>query len=136
MYCAVHNYWVTKSVWRMPLKKGNIMNNKEYGVDFDNIIIFLTLTISFPPLIKNIDALEHHCLIYWVIWFGFMKVLPGVFVYLNGYWFNCLVNKSKWWLFTLLKGQIVFLFQVFVFLKTYLPIRLAEQTPFTYANIC
>lgn len=31
------------------------MNNKEYNVDVDNIIIPLTLTISFPPVIKDID---------------------------------------------------------------------------------
>lgn len=61
------------------------MKNKEYSMDVDNIIILLTLTISFPPVIKDIDTLEHHCLIYWVIGFGSVKILPSVFVYLNGY---------------------------------------------------
>lgn len=47
------------------LEKGeNTMNSKEYNVDVDNIIILLTLTISFPPVIKDIDTLEHHCLTY------------------------------------------------------------------------
>lgn len=60
------------------------MNAKEYSVDVDNIIILLTVTISFPSVIKDVDTLEHHCLIYWVLGFGSVKILPSVLVYFNG----------------------------------------------------
>ena len=40
------------------------MNDQEYSVDFDNLIILLTLTINFSPVINDIDILEHHGLIY------------------------------------------------------------------------
>lgn len=40
------------------------MNDQEYSVDFDNLIILLTLTINFSPVINDIDILEHHDLKY------------------------------------------------------------------------
>lgn len=47
-----------------PDKGENTMNDQGHSVEFDSLIILLTLTINFSPVINDIDILEHHGLIY------------------------------------------------------------------------
>lgn len=108
---------------------GNTIDNKEYSVDFDNILILLTWTISFLCLIKDIDTLEHHCQIYWVrfcedfAWYICLFLMATTFiVWLTNQNDGCSpFPKDK------LSCSVRFFF---FFPETYLPTRLVEQTAF------